>query len=98
MRVPRSCRGLALCSAMLWRLAACLAVSTSGAGAEPVLITAFDQPLLFVYGEWQAKVAVQDGLHRVDPEIGLEDRRQGEASTRPPTADAVSSRRHRPGQ
>ncbi|MEI6501681.1 MAG: hypothetical protein WCP21_11740, partial [Armatimonadota bacterium] len=49
-----------------WRLSCTLAVASLAcacrlAGAEPMTLTAFDQPLLFTYGEWQDKVAVQDG-------------------------------------
>ena len=34
---------------------------TAAAHAEPVVITRFDKPLLFAYGEWQGKVATADG-------------------------------------
>ena len=57
-RVPRSSpaveiAGLAAVVLLAWLL--------PRADAEPVLISAFDQPLLFVYGEWQGKVAVREG-------------------------------------
>lgn len=52
---------------------ASLACACSLAGAEPVTLTAFDQPLTFAYGEWQGKVAVQDGrlpIHGVNGKGG----------------------------
>ena len=44
------------------------------------------------------EVAFEDGVGRALAEVGLEDRRQGEPPTRPPAADAVSSRHRRPGR
>ncbi|MCX7599936.1 MAG: glycoside hydrolase family 9 protein [Armatimonadetes bacterium] len=57
--------GVTWCRVSNMSLSAALTVgvfffATSGA-AEPVVVTAFDQPLLFVYGEWEGKVAVADG-------------------------------------
>ena len=43
------------------------------AEAEPVAITVFDQPLLFVYGEWQGKVTTGNGrltIHGVNGKGG----------------------------
>ena len=56
--------GLALSVGALW-----LASAADCVHAEPVVIAAFDQPLLFAYGEWQGKVEVKDGrlsLHGVN--------------------------------
>jgi hypothetical protein len=44
------------------------------------------------------EVAFEDGVGRPLAEVGFEDRRQGEPPTRPPAADAVSSRHRRPGR
>ena len=52
---------------------ACAAVWAPSVRAEPFLVTAFDKPLLFAYGEWQGKVAVQDGrlgIHGVNGKGG----------------------------
>ena len=43
------------------------------------------------------EVPLEDGFGRPLAEICFEDRRQGETPAGPPAADAVSSRRHRPG-
>ena len=44
------------------------------------------------------EVAFEDGIGGALPEVSLEDRREGEAPTRPPAADAVSPRHRRPGR
>ena len=41
------------------------------------------------------KVALEDGLGRALPEVGLEDRREGESSPRATASLLISLRRHR---
>ena len=44
------------------------------------------------------QVALEDGVRRPLPEVSLEHGREGQPASRPPAADAVSRRRHRPGR
>jgi hypothetical protein len=44
------------------------------------------------------QMAFEDGVRRALAEVRLEDRREGEAPTGPPAADAVSPRHRRPGR
>ena len=48
----------------------------------------------FLLGE----VPLEDRVGGALPEVGLEDRREGEPATGPPAADAVSPRHRRPGR
>ncbi len=66
------CRGLR-CAVPAAAALICLAAGVPPTAAEPVVITSFDQPLLFAYGEWQNKVAVRDGhlaIHGVNGKGG----------------------------
>ena len=44
------------------------------------------------------EVTLEDRIRGALPEIRLEDRRQGQATTGPPAADPVTPRRHRPAR
>ena len=44
------------------------------------------------------EMALQDRVRGALAEVGLEDRREGQTTTGPPAADAVSPRRHRPAR
>jgi hypothetical protein len=52
--------------------------------------------LLVAFGLGQ--MALEDGVSGALPEVGLEDRREGEPATAPAAAQPVSRRRHRRGR
>ncbi len=61
------------CVAAVAAVSACLLCGLPTVWAEPVVVSAFDQPLLFAYGTWDKQVAVADGrlaIHGVDGKGG----------------------------